>query len=64
MSRFGGIAPRDFKPKQPSLKDLASLQIKQNEQRFAKQETMGAPSVAPSIITTSVQNFGAKRIRG
>jgi len=25
---------------------------------------MGAPSVAPSIITTSVSNFGAKRVRG
>lgn len=53
MTRFGGIAPRDFKPKQPSVKDLASLQIKQNEQKFQKKDTV-APSVAPSFITTSV----------
>jgi len=34
MTRFGGIAPRDFKPRLPSVKDLATLQIKQNEQKF------------------------------
>jgi len=24
MTRFGGIAPRDFRPRQPSLKDLTA----------------------------------------